>query len=204
MGFLEAVKNMFTRKKIDIRPGALAPEEVKKKIREIGEGKIVEIIRIGYDGEIDDIPLIVKILEIRDEYFIGKVVNPEREMIEETSDTVVYAKKGGGVIEYYYSDGDIKDIVVSHDEEILETSKNVEELKEIFSAIEVGDPVLICYWDRDKHGTINVLGILKTKDEKEGVFEIELRSINNIELEKKETRTFDINKDLIIDIQYAG
>lgn len=204
MGILDSVKSLFTRKQQELRPGAMPPEEVKKRIREIGEDKIIEIIRIGYDGEIDDIPLIVRILEIQDEYFIGKVINPERELIEETSESVVYAKKGGGVIEYYYSDGDIHDIIESRDEEILETAKNIEELKEIFEAIELEDPILVCYWDRSKHGTINVLGILKSKDQEKGTFEIELQSINNVELEKKQTRKFDLNKDLIIDIQYAG
>ncbi|GAB4181011.1 MAG: hypothetical protein Kow00108_17640 [Calditrichia bacterium] len=203
MSLLDKIKSVFG-KKAEIRSGALSPEQVKEKIQSAGIGKVVEIIRIGYDGEIDDMPLIMQIIEIEDDYFIGKIVNPERDMIEDTSDTVIYAKKGGGTIEYYYNDGDIKDIIISNDEEILTSSKNLEELREILEAIEVDDPVLVCYWNKSSHGTVNALGVLKDKNLENGSFKVELTSINNIELEKKQEINLDLNKDLIIDIQYAG
>lgn len=203
MGLLGKIKNLF-KKKSEYRKGALPPEEVKKRIKEIGENKVVEIIRIGYDDEIDDMPLILQIKDIQEDYFVGKVINPEREMIEKNSENVVYAKKGGGVIEYRYDDGDIKDIVVSKDEEILQNSKNIEELKEMLQAIEINDPVLICYWDKESHGTINTKGKLVEKKIENYSFKIEIESINNIELQKKQVISFDLQKDLIIDIQYAG
>lgn len=202
MGLLDSLKQIF-RKKSPLRPGALKPAEVKRRIQEIGPGKVVEIIRIGYDGEIDDIPLIMQIIEVRDDYFTGKIINPERDFIEKNSSTLVYARRGGGVIEYSYADGDIKDIILSRDEEILQNAKNLEELKELLTAIEINDPVLICFWDKNSHGTINAHGKLIHKDMNQLTFSIQIDSINFVELEQKQVLDFDLKKDLVIDLQYA-
>ncbi len=183
-----------------VRPGALLPEEVKKQIQEIGVGKQVQIIRIGFDGSIDDMPIIIELIDIDDEGFTGRVVNPERQMIESATKSVVYAKHGGGIISFRYDDGDIKEILLSQDELILEEERNVDSLKEILTALDVGDQVLVAYYDPMEKATLNAEGtILEKQSEKS--FKISIEKINHIELEKKVTKQFDVEKDLVIDIE---
>ncbi len=52
-------------------------------------------------------------------------------MIESATRQLIYAKKGGGVIEFNYNDGDIKEIAVSQDQELLEKERDLSSLKEI-------------------------------------------------------------------------
>ncbi len=189
------------KKKVQIRPGAMPPEEVKKRISEIGVGKQVEIIRVGFDGEIDDMPLIVEILYIGNEGFTGKIVNLERELIESATEKLVYAKKGGGIIDFRYDDGDIKEINVSQDQELLEQERNVDSLREIVTALDVGDTVLVAYYDAKNQGTVNAEGKLLEKDSDGNQFKMLIEKVNKIELEKKLEKTFDIEKDIVIDIE---
>ncbi len=196
--------NIFRKKKTEIRKGAMSPEKVKKTINEIGANKIIEITRIGYDGEIDDMPLMAKIIDISDDYFTVVVINPERSMIEDSTSQTVYAKKGGGRIEFNYDDGDIYSLEVSKDEEELKEAKDIEMLKEMVIAMDKDDPVLVCYWDAERRGVINVQGIFMDKSDDNKSFLIHLTSVNNIELEEKRDLNFNLDKDLVIDIQYAG
>ncbi|NIW78645.1 MAG: hypothetical protein GWN16_03930 [Calditrichae bacterium] len=194
---------IFGKKKaepIDLRPGALSPEQVKRNIEGIGVGKIVEIIRIGYDGNIDDIPMLVEIKAIHGEGFTGKIVNVEREMIEQSSKLMVYAKRGGGVIDFKFTDGDIKEIAESKDVEELSQARDISALSEILSALEVKDSVLVAYYDKKHRGTVNVEGKLLSKKENHQGFTIMIEKINNIELENKMEKEFDIEGDLVIDI----
>ncbi|MCK5076716.1 MAG: hypothetical protein KAR38_10080 [Calditrichia bacterium] len=194
----------FKKKKVILRSGAKAPDKVKKEINDIGIDKIIEITRIGYDGEIDDIPLIVKIVDVSNESFSAVVVNPERSLIEQSTSQTIYAKKGGGHVDFNFDDGDIYSIDVSKDEDILNEAKNVDQLKELVAAFEVGDPILLCYWETSSKGTINVKGDLVEKSDDSMSFSIKINSTNNIELEDKKTVSFNLEKDLVIDLQYAG
>ncbi|MBN2365858.1 MAG: hypothetical protein EH225_07535 [Calditrichaeota bacterium] len=184
-----------------VRNGALQPDEVKRRVKELGVGKQVEIVRIGYDGSIDDMPVIVEIIDISDDSFTGRIINLERQMIESATRNLVYAKKGGGVIEFFFKDGDIKEIILSRDQELLEQERNIPGLKEILTALDTGDQVLIAFYDEKHKGTINTEGTLLEKDEQNEVFTVQIEKINRIELEQKIKRTFDIRKDLVIDIE---
>jgi hypothetical protein len=181
------------------RPGAISPEELKRRVKDFGEDAIVEILRIGYDGTIDDIPMMIKITSIMEDSFSGKIVNVERQMIEERTEKLIFAKKGGGTIEFFYDEGDIKDITRSVDETVVAESRDVSSQKEILSALEIGDKIMMAYHDEKQHGSVNVEGTLLSKSE--GIrFKIMIEKVNGIELEKKVEKEFDIEKDLVIDI----
>ncbi|NOX36957.1 MAG: hypothetical protein GXO78_05410 [Calditrichaeota bacterium] len=197
-------KKLFGRKSataVQLRPGAMPPEEVKRKIQQAGVGKVVEILRIGYDGTIDDIPIIVEILDITEEGFTGKIVNVERDLIEESTKTVVFAKRGGGTIEFRYDDGDINEIKEAEDTAIIEESQDIEALKEVLSALEKDDPILVAYYDKKRRGTVNVEGRLLATNADKTRFRMLVEKINRIELEEKREREFDIKEDMVIDIE---
>ncbi|RMI20795.1 MAG: hypothetical protein D6681_02090 [Calditrichaeota bacterium] len=194
---------LFRRKSgtVHLRPGAMPPEAVRRAVQQFGVGKVVEILRIGYDGTVDDIPIIVEIIDIGKEGFTGKVINVEREIIEGHSHkTLVYARRGGGVIEFRYDDGDIKEILESRDDEELAEARDVAALTEVLSALEVDDPVLVAYYDRKHRGTVNVEGRILSKEADGTTFTLRIEKINNIELEKKIEQRFNIERDLVIDI----
>ena len=103
--------NLFkSKKKSKTRPGGLSPEELKKRVNEIGKGKKVNIVRVQYDGTPEDHPIAVQILAIRDDYFTGNIVNVERSIKQELDEKLVYVKGGGGSIDFYFNDGDIQSI----------------------------------------------------------------------------------------------
>lgn len=189
------------KKKVILRTGAMQPEELKRRVQEIGIGKQVEIMRIGYDGSIDDIPILVEIIDISDYAFSARIINLERQMIESAAQRIIYAKKGGGVIEFYFNDGDIKEINISKDEELIEKERDISSLKEILTALDKGDQVIVAYFDDKQKGTINTEGVITHKDENNESFTLTIEKINKIDLEKKIDRKFDINQDLVIDIE---
>lgn len=189
------------KEKISVRSGAMLPSEVKQKIQDIGIGKQIEILRIGFDGNMDDMPINVEIIDISDYSFTGKIINLERQMIEDATEKLVYAKQGGGVLEFNYDDGDIKEIVVSRDEELLTQERNLDNLKEILTALESGDHVIVAYYDNKSKGTVNTEGIITEKADEKDTFTLQIEKINRIELEKKYTKQFDLERDLVIDIE---
>ena len=189
------------KEKFVIRGGAMQPDEVKKKINQIGIGKQIEILRIGYDGTIDDMQVTVEIIDISSYSFTGRIVNLERQMIESSTRNLIYAKKGGGVLEFYFNDGDIKEISVSQDEELLQKERNIDSLKEILAALETGDQVIVAYYDEKQKGTVNTEGLITEKDENNQYFSLQIEKINRINLEKKINKKFDLNQDLVIDIE---
>jgi len=84
--------NFFkSKKKIKVRPGAMMPEEVKKIVNEIGKGKRINIRRVEYDGTPEETPVSLRILDIRDDHFTGKIVNVERSIKQELDDKLVKA-----------------------------------------------------------------------------------------------------------------
>ena len=190
---------LFKKKKSQVRPGAMEPAAVKKLVEEIGIGKQIEIMRIGYDGSIDERPINVEIINTFSDGFTGKVVNVERDMIERSTSKLVYAKQGGGVMEFLYSDGDIQEIIIPEDEKLITQERNINGLKEILNALEKGDHI-VSYYDSRERGTINAEGTLLSKDESGLLFSMKIEKVNRIELEKKIDKDFNIEDDLVIDI----
>ena len=182
------------------RPGAVSEQDLKRRVKEFGEGAIVEILRIGYDGTIDDIPMMIKITSITEDSFTGRIVNVERQMIEERTEKLIFAKKGGGLIEFFYDEGDIRDITRSMDETVVAESRDISSQKEILAALEIGDKIMMAYLDEKQHGSVNVEGTLLSKSEENTRFKIMIEKVNRIEVEKKVEKEFDVEKDLVIDI----
>lgn len=183
-----------------MRPGALSAEQVKRQIEAIGVGKVVELYRIGYDGELDDMSVIIEITRIFPEGFSGKIINVERKIIEETSRTIVYARRGGGAIDFLYDDGDIKEIRLNQDAEELSEARDLAGLQEVLAALEPKDRILVAYYDQKHRGTVNVEGTLLAKSFANTRFKMVIEKINGIELEKKNERLFDIKQDLVVDV----
>ncbi|MGH1366163.1 MAG: hypothetical protein ACRBF0_21565 [Calditrichia bacterium] len=182
------------------RPGAMYPNELRDEIERIGTGKIVELIRIGYDGELDDMPIIIEITETRREGFSGKIVNVERDLIEENSEKTVYAKRGGGLIHFQYNDGDIKEVLENHDLEELAQERDISAIVEVVSALESGDRVLTAYYDKKHRGTVNVEGVMVSKSPDHKSFRIKVEKINGVELDNQVEKQFNAEDDVVIDI----
>ncbi len=192
---------LFKKKsKTTMREGALAPDELKKLVTTIGVGKKVNIVRLSYDGTPEDRPVSVKITDIRDDHFSGKVINVERSIRQSQDDRLVYVKGGGGSIEFYFDDGDIMSIEEDVDEAIV-VQRNTEEIKEILDALDLGEDILISYYDKDEGGVINGVGVLKDKNMETMDFTVELKLINEIELNEKKEIHLNLEKDSILDIE---
>jgi len=194
--------NFFKKRKqkVKVRPGAMPPEQVKEIINKIGRGKKVNIRRVEFDGSPESKPIAVRIVDIRDEYFTGDIINVERSIKQEENEHVVYVKGGGGTLDFYFNDGDIMSIEEDIDEEIVE-ERNVEELLEILDALDLNEPVLISYYDRQKGGVINGAGKLTDKDIEARTFTVELDQINEIELDRPKAMTLNLNTDAVLDLE---
>ncbi len=194
--------NLFKKKKkkVELRPGALPPEQVKEIIKKIGKGKKVNIQRVEYDGTPEEKPVTVKIIDITDDYFTGSVINVERSIKQELDERIVYIKGGGGTIDFYYDDGDIMRIEEDVDEQIIQ-QRNTEELLEILDALEINEDILISYYDEKKGGVINGRGKLVAKDINSKDFTVEFSIINDIELDKPKTIQLNLEKDFVLDIE---
>ena len=193
----------FLKKKDDsskVRPGALTPKQLKELIKSIGNKKKVNITRVEYDGTPEDKPVTVQIVDIRDDYFTGKVINLERSIKQEMDDKLVFVKGGGGTLDFYYTDGDIKRVEQDIDESIIE-QKNEEVLLEILDALDLEESILISFYDRNKGGVMNGTGRLIEKDVENKAFKVELNLINDIELDTPKTFDFDLEKDTILDLE---
>ncbi len=188
------------KKKIEVRPGAMQPEEVKKRINEIGKNKKVNIRRVEFDGTPEQEPISVKVVDIRDEYFTGSIINVERSLKQEQDDKLVYVKGGGGTLDFYYNDGDIMSIEEDIDEEIIQ-EHDTEELLQILDALDLNESILISYYDRTKGGVINGSGKLVAKDIEKKTFTAELNLVNDIELDKPKVVNLDLEKDTVLDIE---
>lgn len=193
--------NFFkTKKKAQVRPGAMQPEEVKKLINQIGKGKKVNIRRVEYDGTPEEIPISLRILDIREDYFAAKIVNVERSIKQEMNDKLVYVKGGGGNIDFYFKDGDILSIEEDIDEIIFE-ERNVDELLEILDALDLNESVLLSYYDLKKSGVINGIGRLTEKDLDTQTFTVELNQVNEIELDVPKIVKLNLNIDKVLDLE---
>lgn len=188
------------KKKIQIRPGAMHPDDVKKLVAEIGKGKKVNIRRVEYDGTPEEQPLPIRLVDIRDEYFTGEIINIERSIKQDQNEKLIYLKGGGGTIDFYFDDGDILSIEEDIDEQIFE-QRNMDELLEILDALDLNESVLISYYDQHKSGVMNGVGLLKEKDIPQKTFKVELRQINAIELDQPKTIELNLNSDTVLDLE---
>ncbi len=194
--------NFFKRKKrkVKVRPGAMPPEQVKEIINKIGRGKKVNIRRVEFDGAPEANPISVRLIDIRDDYFTGDIINVERSIKQEENEHVIYVKGGGGTLDFYFNDGDILSIEEDIDEEIVQ-ERNVDELLEILDALDLNEPILISYYDRQKGGVINGSGKLTDKDIEAKTFTVELEQVNEIELDRPKQVTLDLTKDAVLDLE---
>ncbi len=193
--------NFFkSKKKTKVRPGAMQPEEVKKIINEIGKGKRINIRRIEYDGTPEEAPVYLRILDIREDHFSGKIVNVERSIKQELDDKLVYVKGGGGNIDFYFEDGDIMSVEEDSDEIIFD-ERNPDELLEILDALDLNEAVLLSYYDKKKSGVINGIGRLTEKDLDLKTFTVEMKQVNDIELDNPKVIKLDLNKDKVLDLE---
>jgi hypothetical protein len=182
------------------REGVLSAEELKKKINEIGKNKKVNITRLAYDGQPEDKPTTVKIIDIRDDHFTGKVINVERSIKQSEDQRVVYIKGGGGTIDFYYTDEDISNIEEDIDEEIIE-QRNIDEIKEILDALDINEDIIISYYDENEGGVINGVGVLSEKNMETLDFKLSLKIINEIELSHPREVLLNLNRNNILDLE---
>ena len=175
-------------------------DKLKQIVNGIGRGQKVNITRITYDGTPEDKPVSVKIVDVREDYFTGRVVNVERSIKQAENDSVIYVKGGGGAIDFYYEDGDIISVEEDIDQEVIET-RNVQEVKEILEALDVNEDIIVSYYDESEGGVINGIGVLMEKDKETMDFKVKFTKINEIELKAPREILLNLNNDKIVDLE---
>jgi len=188
------------KKKIQVRPGAVSPEELKALVTKIGKDKKVNIQRVQYDGTPEDHPVSVQILAIRDEYFTGKIINVERSIKQEMDEKVVYVKGGGGSIDFYFEDGDIMSVEEDIDETIIH-EMNEDQVLEILDALDLNEAIRISYYDKSKGGVMSGTGQLMEKDVPNKTFQVKLTLLNDIELDDPKTINLNMDVDPVLDLE---
>jgi len=179
---------------------AIPSEKLKKLISDIGRGQKVNITRVTYDGTPEDAPVSVKIVDIREDHFTGRVVNVERSIKQAENDSLVYVKGGGGAIDFYYEDGDIISVEEDIDQEVIET-RNVQEVKEILEALDIDEDIIVSYYDESEGGVINGKGKLIEKDMDTMDFKVKFMMINEIDLNNPREILLNLNNDKIVDLE---
>jgi hypothetical protein len=187
------LKFFKTRKKSQVRPGALHPDELREMIKKIGKDKKVNIVRVQYDGTPEENPVSVKIVNIQEDYFTGVIVNVERSIKQEMDDKLIYVKGGGGSVDFYYNDGDIMSVEEDFDETIIQ-EMDEEQVLEILDALDLNESVRISYYDKGKGGVINGMGRLISKEVADKTFVMELSLINDIELDDPKKVTLNLDQ----------
>ena len=181
-------------------PDIIPPDELKKRVIKLGRGKKVSILRLSYEGAPEDHPVAVKIIDIGNDHFTGKVINVDREVSESEDKKLIFIKGGGGTIDFLFDDGDILNIEEDIDEEIVQ-ERSIEEVREILEALDLNEEITISYYDKDKGGVINGLGILSEKDMETLDFKVLLKMINKITLKEPRVIALNIEKDQILDLE---
>lgn len=191
----------FKKKKAALKhENAIPSDKLKKIVNDIGRGQKVNVTRVTYDGTPEDKPVSVKIVDIREDYFTGRVVNVERSIKQAENDSVIYVKGGGGAIDFYFADGDIISIEEDIDQEVIET-RNVQEVKEILEALDVNEDIIVSYYDESEGGVINGVGVLLEKDLDTLDFKVKFSKINEIELNSPRELLLNLNNDKIVDLE---
>ena len=190
--------NLFkTKKEKELREGVIEPVELKRQIIAIGRGKKIDITRLAYDGNPEDPPIAVKIIDIGADHFTGKVINVERSISESQEKHLIYARGGGGTIDFRFADGDIIKVEKDVDEEIVQ-QRNIEEVKVILDALDIDEDINISYYDKNEGGVINGVGKLKEKNMETMDFKIVLHLINEIDLKAPQEVELNLNNDEIL------
>jgi hypothetical protein len=197
--FLKLFKSKKQSEEAQI-PDTIPPGELKKRVIGIGKGKKVSILRLSYDGAPEDHPVAVKIIDIGNDHFTGKVVNVDREVSESQDKKLIFVKGGGGTIDFQFADGDILSIEEDIDEEIIE-ERSIDEVREILDALDLNEDVTISYYDKDKGGVINGLGNLTDKNMETLDFTVTLKIINEITLNEPKVVALNLEKDKILDLE---
>jgi len=196
--------NLFKSKKTKLPdsgyPQAIPPDELKKRVIELGKGKKVSITRLSYEGVPEDHPVAVKIIDIGNDHFTGKVVNVDREVSESQDKKLIFVKGGGGTIDFLFTDGDIIAIEEDIDEEIIQ-ERSIEEVREILEALDVQEDITISYYDKDKGGVMNGLGVLTDKNMETLDFKVTLSMINEIKLNAPREVSLNVENDQILDLE---
>lgn len=189
----------FGKKKTSsTRPGAMDSDTIRKTVIDFGVGKKVVVNMVDYSGNvIEETPIIIT--SIQEDHFTGRVVNVDREIMEGDNNKV-YLKGGGGTVDFYYTDGDIADIREDIDNEII-ASMNNHEIKEILEALEMGDEILLSYYDNRSGGVINGMGNLSGKDLDTETFKVQLFLINDIQQDPPKEHELALAKHKIIALQ---
>jgi hypothetical protein len=193
-------EHFWGKRKKTSRPGSMASEDVKKLVEELGTDRKVKIRRIDVMGDMQDAPIEVVITGLFSDHFSAKVVNLERKLIEKAATSgTVYLKGGGGLIDFYYDDGDIKEIIVDVDESIM-GEIDTETASEIIVALEEGDTIRVSYFDNVEKSAVNCEGeFLKRISEVK--FILLAKRINSVELPDPHEIELDSTVNPILDIQ---
>ena len=193
--------NLFkTKKEKELREGVIPPDELKRQVIAIGRSKKINITRLAYDGAPEDPPIAVKIIDIGADHFTGKVVNVERSISESQEKNLIFARGGGGTIDFRFADGDIIKVEEDIDEEIVQ-QRNISEVKVILDALDEDEDIHISYYDKNEGGVINGTGKLKEKNMDTFDFTIVLHLINEIELKAPREVNLNLNDDEILDLE---
>ena len=134
------------------------------------------------------------------DHFTGKVVNVDREVSESQDKKLIFVKGGGGTIDFLFADGDIISIEEDIDEEIIE-ERSIEEVREILEALDIEEDITISYYDKDKGGVMNGLGVLTDKNMETLDFKVTLSMINEIKLNDPKEISLNIENDQILDLE---
>ena len=181
-------------------PDAIPPDELKKRVIAIGRGRKVSIIRLSYDGVPEEAPTAIKIIDIGNDHFTGKVVNVDREVSEGQDTKLIFIKGGGGTIDFQFADGDILSIEEDVDEEIVE-ERSIEDVREILEALDINEDITISYYDRGKGGVMNGVGSLTDKNMETLDFKVALTMINDIKLRGPDEISLNLEKDQILSLE---
>ncbi len=198
--FLKIFKSKKAKSSRLRHPDTIPPDELKKRVIGFGKGKKVSIMRLSYDGIPEDHPVAVKIIDIGHDHFTGKFVNVDREVSESQDKKLIFVKGGGGTIDFRFVDGDILTIEEDIDEEIIE-ERSVEEVREILEALDIKEDITISYYDTDKGGVINGLGVLTDKNMETLDFKVTLNMINEIKLLEPREVSLNLENDQILDLE---
>jgi len=198
--FLKLFKTKKEKLSQPVHPDTIPPDELKKRVIELGKGKKVSITRLSYEGIEEDHPVAVKIIDIGNDHFTGKVVNVDREVSESQDKKLIFVKGGGGTIDFKFSDGDIMAIEEDIDEEIIE-ERSIEEVREILEALDLKEDITISYYDKDKGGVMNGLGVLTDKNMETLDFKVTLSMINEIKLREPKEVSLNLENDQILDLE---
>jgi len=86
-------------------------------------------------------------------------------------------------------------------DEIIFDERNPDELLEILDALDLNEAVLLSYYDKKKSGVINGIGRLTEKDLDLKTFTVEMKQVNDIELDNPKIIKLDLNKDKVLDLE---